>query len=59
LRSYIELARGAEKVSFVGRLGTYRYLDMDVTIEEALNASDQLLEAIVHGKSPPAFFVEP
>ena len=26
-------------VTFVGRLGTYRYLDMDVTIKEALEAA--------------------
>lgn len=59
LRSYIELARASEKVSFVGRLGTYRYLDMDVTIEEALAASDRLLELIARGEAPPSFFVEP
>lgn len=59
LRSYIELARASEKVSFVGRLGTYRYLDMDVTIEEALIASDRLLELIARGEAPPSFFVEP
>lgn len=59
LRSYIELARASEKVSFVGRLGTYRYLDMDVTIEEALAASDRLLELIARGAPPPSFFVEP
>ncbi|ASY64418.1 UDP-galactopyranose mutase [Sinorhizobium sojae CCBAU 05684] len=35
------LARAAEEtsVTFVGRLGTYRYLDMDVTIREALDAA--------------------
>lgn len=59
LRSYIELARASEKVSFVGRLGTYRYLDMDVTIEEALIASDRLLALIARGEAPPSFFVEP
>lgn len=59
LRSYIELAQASEKVSFVGRLGTYRYLDMDVTIEEALAASDTLLALIARGEAPPSFFVEP
>lgn len=59
LCSYIELARASEKVSFVGRLGTYRYLDMDVTIEEALAASDRALELIARGEAPPSFFVEP
>lgn len=59
LRRYIELARQAQKVSFVGRLGTYRYLDMDVTIAEALAASDAFLEHVRQGTSVPAFFVEP
>ncbi len=31
------------KVTFLGRLGTYRYLDMDVTIAEALGAADKFL----------------
>lgn len=59
LKEYIELARKEENVSFVGRLGTYRYLDMDVTIAEALNAADQFLECRRHDQSVPAFFVEP
>ena len=33
-------------VTFVGRLGTYRYLDMDVTIGEALVAADGILDAL-------------
>ena len=37
LAEYEELARAEEGVSFLGRLGTYRYLDMDVTIREALD----------------------
>ena len=36
LEKYEALAKKEEKVSFVGRLATYRYLDMDVTIAEAL-----------------------
>ncbi|CAM3107643.1 UDP-galactopyranose mutase [Paracoccus nototheniae] len=36
LEQYVDLARGTPGVTFVGRLGTYRYLDMDVTIREAL-----------------------
>ncbi|KRG38432.1 UDP-galactopyranose mutase [Stenotrophomonas panacihumi] len=59
LRRYIELARQEQKVSFVGRLGTYRYLDMDVTIAEALAASDAFLEHVRQGTPAPAFFVEP
>ena len=33
-------------VTFVGRLGSYRYLDMDVTIGEALEAGDGMLKRI-------------
>jgi UDP-galactopyranose mutase len=43
LRAYEEQARMQEGVTFLGRLGTYRYLDMDVTIREALNAAERLL----------------
>ncbi|MDR1638874.1 MAG: UDP-galactopyranose mutase, partial [Clostridiales bacterium] len=39
---YKELAK-QESVIFGGRLGQYRYLDMDDTIEEALKASAQAL----------------
>jgi UDP-galactopyranose mutase len=33
------------------RLGTYRYLDMDVTVEETLWASRRVLEAMENGRS--------
>jgi UDP-galactopyranose mutase len=59
LREYITLARATPGVSFMGRLGTYRYLDMDVTIGEALTASQRLLTMIAEGATPPAFFVDP
>lgn len=36
LAKYCDLAAAEAGVSFVGRLGTYRYLDMDVTIKEAM-----------------------
>jgi UDP-galactopyranose mutase len=38
-----ELRDLKENVSFVGRLATYRYLDMDKVIEEALSYSDYFL----------------
>ena len=54
LAEYEALAEAEEGVTFVGRLGTYRYLDMDVTIREALNVAratlarrDQLAKADV------------
>jgi UDP-galactopyranose mutase len=37
LTQYETLAAAEDGVSFLGRLGTYRYLDMDVTIREALD----------------------
>lgn len=39
LADYIARAEQEEGVTFVGRLGTYRYLDMDVTIREALDTA--------------------
>ena len=39
LEDYEALAAAEEGVTFLGRLGTYRYLDMDVTIREALDAA--------------------
>ncbi|MFV0359689.1 UDP-galactopyranose mutase, partial [Tropicimonas sp.] len=38
LEAYQERARAERGVTFIGRLGTYRYLDMDITIREALDA---------------------
>ena len=58
LANYKRRAEQEDKVSFLGRLGTYRYLDMDVTIREALNGARQTLESLAQGQSPPSFFVE-
>ncbi len=59
LNDYIDLARTTRGVSFIGRLGTYRYLDMDVAIGEALSAANQLLEMISHNVCLPTFFIDP
>lgn len=59
LNVYIEKAKKQKKISFIGRLGTYRYLDMDVTIKEALHASHKTLEAVENKYAIPTFFVEP
>ncbi|WP_417879641.1 UDP-galactopyranose mutase [Vibrio sp.] len=58
LSNYVELAKQQSKVTFIGRLGTYRYLDMDVTIREALHASKWILANIRTGSSIPSFFVD-
>lgn len=59
LLNYVQLARQAHGVTFLGRLGTYRYLDMDVTIHEALNAAHGTLQHLTDGTSLPAFFTDP
>lgn len=43
LAAYEALAKAESDVTFVGRLGTYRYLDMDVTIREALDTARAFL----------------
>ena len=45
LAEYVALAEAAPNVTFVGRLGTYRYLDMDVTIREALDTAQAFTAA--------------
>ena len=57
LLEYVELARRTQKVTFVGRLGTYRYLDMDVTIRESLDTANSALAAIRGGRELQSFFV--
>lgn len=59
LKAYIEKAKIQTNVSFLGRLGTYRYLDMDVTIAEALDASQVTLQSIAEKKAIPVFFIDP
>ena len=43
LTQYEERAAELDGVTFVGRLGTYQYLDMDVTIGLALDAAEAFL----------------
>lgn len=44
LEKYLSLVDNEENVTFIGRLGTYRYLDMDITIREALDAVNEYLK---------------
>jgi len=59
LEKYINIAQQETNVTFVGRLGTYRYLDMDVTIDEALTAAEKFLECANSKTQMPAFVVNP
>jgi len=59
LGDYFELAQQARQVTFVGRLGTYRYLDMDVTIRESLDTAQAALAALSAGQEIRPFFVQP
>jgi UDP-galactopyranose mutase len=56
LKRYLAAAREVEGVSFVGRLATYRYIDMDVAIGEALQAGRLLSACLRDGRPAPAFF---
>ncbi len=55
LGDYVKAAEEARGVTFLGRLGTYRYLDMDVTIREAMDAAELLKTAFETGTPPPVF----
>jgi UDP-galactopyranose mutase len=59
LERYVNVAREEPNVTFVGRLGTYRYLDMDVTINEALATADKFLESAKSNARMPAFVIDP
>jgi len=59
LLRYVEAAKAATGVTFLGRLGTYRYLDMDVTIKEALEAAEIFLDSRRTGATMPSFTVDP
>jgi len=58
LEKYVQLANKQNKTSFLGRLGTYRYLDMDVTIKEALDAAEKTFALLKSKQTLPVFFVE-
>lgn len=59
LAEYAARAREERGVTFVGRLGTYRYLDMDVTIREALDTAGRYLTSRRDGTPMPAFVHPP
>ena len=55
LDKYRSKANSLQKVSFLGRLATYRYMDMHHVIGEALDFSKVFLEAFQSNKSLPVF----
>lgn len=55
LSTYTERAHQEPAASFLGRLATYRYLDMDTVIAEALAFGEACVEAIRRGQRPPVF----
>lgn len=57
LQDYLNKAEHEENITFVGRLGTYRYLDMDVTIAEAMNTAQTYLDAVENETQMPVFTV--
>ena len=63
LSRYVSRARDESGVTFVGRLGTYRYIDMHVTIAEALDTAERFKESMRMGtgtgRAMPAFMVDP
>lgn len=59
LSDYVDLANKTGGVTFVGRLGTYRYLDMDVTIREAMDTAAAFVQATDEGGAMPAFVKSP
>jgi UDP-galactopyranose mutase len=59
LADYVARANEEKSVTFVGRLATYRYLDMDVTIREALDTARLFLAKVKEDKAMPAFVHAP
>jgi UDP-galactopyranose mutase len=59
LAKYVAAAEELGNVTFVGRLGTYRYLDMDVTIREALDAAQAFIATRAAGSAAPVFSKPP
>ena len=59
LARYVAMAEAETGVTFAGRLGTYRYLDMDVCVAEARLTAATHVEALKVGGTTPAFVHRP
>ena len=55
LLKYRKEAEGLQKTSFLGRLATYRYMDMHQVIGEALSYAQAFLLAQTNQQKPPVF----
>ncbi|ROU10132.1 UDP-galactopyranose mutase [Kluyvera ascorbata] len=59
LNRYLDKAMELTKTTFVGRLGTYRYLDMDVTIREAIDVANKFITCQENQEPMPVFNINP
>ena len=59
LGKYVDLAEQDKGVTFVGRLATYRYLDMHVVIGESLDLAKKLIEIGTNTEHWPHFSTRP
>jgi UDP-galactopyranose mutase len=57
LQRYINIIENTSKITFIGRLGTYRYLDMHVVINESLKLAEYCLSNGI--ENWPKFSVKP
>ncbi len=55
LLQYRAAAASLQKITFIGRLATYRYMDMHHVIGEALNYATVFLTALASQQKPPVF----
>ncbi|PTX97130.1 UDP-galactopyranose mutase [Spartobacteria bacterium LR76] len=55
LKKYRDLASALTDVSFLGRLATYRYMDMETVIGEALDFSEKFIVASLANQAIPVF----
>jgi UDP-galactopyranose mutase len=59
LKDYIRVAEQEKTVTFIGRLGTYRYLDMHVVIGESLDLAKACLARDASTAPWPIFSQDP
>ncbi len=59
LERYVELAHQQSGVSFAGRLGTYRYLNMDQVVGESIDFAARCIEALAAHRPLPLFSAPP